>query len=63
MMLNFEVTLKPTGMSRKVLRITPECVYLLAAEDRDAAARKAREAAEFEGFSHYAITKVREVKQ
>ncbi len=35
--ISFEVTLKPVGMSRKVKRIAPECVYLLTASDRDAA--------------------------
>ena len=42
--MNFEVLLKPVGMSRKVKRIAPECVYLLTAADRDDAAKKARQA-------------------
>lgn len=61
--IRFEVTLKPTAMSRKVNRMCPECVYLLTARDRDAAAQQARSQAAIEGFANYAITKVREIKQ
>jgi hypothetical protein len=61
--LCFEVTLKPVGMSRKINRIVPECVYLLTAADRDAAAQTARSIAEAEGFNNYAVTNIKERKQ
>lgn len=59
----FEVTLKPVGMSSKVKRIAPECVYSVTASDRDSAAQKARSIAEAEGFNNYAVTNIKERKQ
>jgi hypothetical protein len=61
--INWEITLKPVGMSRKVKRIAPECVYLLTAADRDTATNEARRRASIEGFNNYAVTRVREVKE
>lgn len=61
----FDVTLKPTGMSRykNGVRRPSECVYRIDAEDTTEAARVAREQAQAEGFSGYAITKIKEVQQ
>ena len=61
--ITFDVTLKPVGMSRKVKRLPPECIYSVTASDRDAAAQQARSMASAEGFNNYAVTNVREVKQ
>lgn len=61
--ISFDVTLKPVGMSSKVKRLSPECIYSVIAFDRDSAAQKARDLAAFEGFKNYAVTNVREVKQ
>ena len=61
--IRYEVTLKPTGMSRKVMRMCPEFVVDLTATSREQATQQARRDAEASGFTNYAITKVREIKQ
>lgn len=61
--IRFDVTLKPVGMSRKVNRLSPECIYSVTASDRDEAAKRARSMASSEGFNNYAVTNVREIKQ
>lgn len=61
----YDVTLKPTGMSRKKngQHRRTECVIRIAATDTNEAARLARQQAESEGFAGYAITKIKEVSQ
>lgn len=61
----FDVTLKPTGMSRfkNGVRRPAECVYRIDVEDTNEAARIAREHAQAEGFSGYAITKIKEIEK
>lgn len=64
-MKRFEVLMKPTGMSKKYngKRRAPEYLVSLWADDSMDAAQKARATAEIEGFSGYAITKIKEVQQ
>lgn len=61
----FDVTLKTTGMSRfkNGARRPSECVYRVDAPGPNEAARIAREHAQAEGFSGYAITKIKEVEK
>ena len=58
-MPRFEITMKPTGMSRAKFR--PEYMLSLVEKDRDSAAVVARAAADAEGFRGYAVTSVKEV--
>ena len=58
----FEITMKPTGMSRfKNGKRLHEISYRLSAGDTNEAAQKARHAAEVDGFEMYAITKIKDV--
>lgn len=60
----FEVSMKPTGMSRtKNGRRRPEFSVVVEATDSSAAVFAARDIAEAEGFNGYAITKIKEVSQ
>lgn len=61
--IRFEVTMKPTGMSRKAMRMRPEYVTTISASDRQEATDSARKQAAAEGFAGYAITKIKEIKQ
>ena len=61
--IRFEITMKPTGMSRKAMRMCPEFVIELTATSREQATHQARRDAEVSGFKNYAITKVREIKK
>lgn len=61
-MSKFEVSMKPTGMSRtKNGRRRPEFTVVVEAKDSGAAVTVARDIAEAEGFNGYAITKIKEV--
>lgn len=63
-MSRFEITMKPTGMSRAKHGVTrPEFSLATDADDKNHAARIAREHAATEGFNGYAITKIKEIKQ
>lgn len=61
---SYEVTMKPTGMSKKAGKTRrPEYVCKVIADDKNHAARIAREHAAIEGFNGYAITKIKEIQQ
>lgn len=63
-MSTFEVSMKPTGMSRtKNGRRRPEFSVVVKANDSNAAVSVARNIAEAEGFNGYAITKIKEIKK
>jgi hypothetical protein len=61
-MMNFVITMKPSGMSRKSgkSRIA-ECEYVIDANSKEEAVSEARKSAAAEGFNGYAITKIKEI--
>lgn len=63
-MNRFDILLKPTGMSRRKNGAprAAEIILSVAADDANHAARQARAQADAEGFTGYAITKIKEVK-
>ena len=60
-MPRYDITMKPTAMSKAKFR--PEYEISLEVEDKNAAAMAARKTAQTEGFNGYAITKIKEVQQ
>ena len=60
-MPRYDITMKPTAMSKAKFR--PEYEISLEADDKNTAAMTARKTAEKEGFKGYAITKIKEVQQ
>lgn len=61
----FDVTLKPTSMSRTKngIRRRVEYVVTVSASDSNEAARIARKQADAEGFAGHAITKIKEIEK
>jgi hypothetical protein len=62
--MKFEITMRPTGMSRTKRGMPrPELAMIFTADDTADAVRQAREQAAAEGFNGYAITKIKEITQ
>lgn len=59
--MRFKVTLKPTGMAKKLGRIRPEFLLDCEASNKEEAVRVARIEAEANGFRGYAVTDVKQV--
>lgn len=62
-MARFEITLKPTAMTKKQCRMNAEYVTEVSAYDKTAAAATACQQALAEGFYGYAITGIKEITE
>ena len=61
--MQFDVTMKSTGMSKKAGKTRrPEYIITVQAGDKEEAGRIARTMAEADGFTGYAITRISEVR-